>query len=142
MGKRFLKLAILLVAVIAVAFTVIYIKKRKTAKPDAEIGKVKDEALVANRTVDSLLTHIADEDYFHDMDGGISLTADEIKGRNMWIVWTGGNDRFWDTISKRSVGTLDLFKTLSSYDPEKDTRLSAEVKAKLKGVYKFSRDNR
>ena len=21
---------------------------------------------------------------------------EEIKGRNMWIVWTGGNDRFWD----------------------------------------------
>ena len=28
----------------------------------------------------------ADEDYFHDMDGGVALTSDEIKGRNTWIV--------------------------------------------------------
>ena len=26
----------------------------------------------------------------------VALTPDEVKGRNMWIVWTGGNDRFWD----------------------------------------------
>ena len=23
-------------------------------------------------------------------------TPEEVKGRNMWLVWTGGNDRFWD----------------------------------------------
>ena len=37
-----------------------------------------------------------------------------MKGRNNWIVWTGGNDRFWDLISVKSVGTLDFLKTLSS----------------------------
>ena len=41
----------------------------------------------------------ADEDYFHDMDGGVrAARREEIKGRNMWIVWTGGNDRLWDTL--------------------------------------------
>ena len=25
-----------------------------------------------------------------------SAQPEEIQGRNMWIVWTGGNDRFWD----------------------------------------------
>ena len=48
----------------------------------------------------------ADEDYFHDMDGGVALTPDEIKGRNMWLVWTGGNDRFWDTLTQLSFGDL------------------------------------
>ena len=35
------------------------------------------------------------------MDGGVALTADEIKGRNTWIVWTGGNDRFWDALTRQ-----------------------------------------
>jgi hypothetical protein len=76
-------------------------------------GHVQDEALQAGRTGSSFPA--AGDDYFHDMDGGIPLTPDEIKGRNTWIVWTGGNDRFWDKISVNSVGSLDFLKTLSSY---------------------------
>ena len=60
-------------------------------------GHVQDEALQAGRQASSFPA--ADDDYFHDMDDGIKLTPDEIKGRNTWIVWTGGNDRFWDKIS-------------------------------------------
>ena len=37
------------------------------------------------------------------MDGGVALTADEIKGRNMWMVWTGGNDRFWDALTNKQL---------------------------------------
>src|SRR3954451_10382758 len=55
-------------------------------------GKVLDEARQANRAAGTFPA--ADEDYFHDMDGALPLSADEIKGRNTWIVWTGGNDRF------------------------------------------------
>ena len=33
----------------------------------------------------------------------------------MWIVWTGGNDKFWNRISVDSLGTLDFLKTLSSH---------------------------
>jgi hypothetical protein len=80
--------------------------------PLSRSGKVKDEALLAGRSAESMPG--ADEDYFHDMDGGIKLSPEEIKGRNNWIVWTGGNDRFWDLISVKSVGTLDFLKTLSS----------------------------
>ena len=72
----------------------------------------KDEAMRANRTAESFPA--ADEDYFHDMDGAIALTGDEIKGRNMWLVWTGGNDKMWDTLTVTSLGTLDLLKTISS----------------------------
>jgi hypothetical protein len=76
-------------------------------------GHVLDEAARAHRTVDSMPA--ADEDYFHDMDGGLALSHADIVGRNMWNVWTGGNDRFWDQISATSYGTLDLLKTISSH---------------------------
>src|ERR1700758_4689152 len=76
-------------------------------------GQVQDEAFRAGRTPSTFPA--ADEDYFHDMDGGLTFSSDEIKGRNMWIVWTGGNDRFWDEMTTASVGTLDFLKTLSSY---------------------------
>jgi hypothetical protein len=81
--------------------------------PLSKAGKVQDEAMLAGRSVESLSG--ADEPYFHDMDGGIPLSRDEEIGRNNWIVWTGGNDRFWDLISPKSVGILDLLKTISSY---------------------------
>ena len=64
-------------------------------KPRAAIaGRVLDEALAVGR--DASTFPAADEDYFRDMDGGVPLTPEEIKGRNTWIVWTAGNDRFWD----------------------------------------------
>jgi hypothetical protein len=86
-------------------------KEEILAKPSE--SPVLDEARAAKREVASFPA--ADEDYFHDMDGGVTLSADAIKGRNTWNVWTGGNDRFWDGISATSVGTLDFLKTLSSH---------------------------
>src|SRR5712692_1387636 len=87
-------------------------------------GKVLDEAMKAGRKADSL--RAADEDYFHDMDRGEQLTANEVKGRNTWIVWTGGNDRFWDYMAGHTFGSLDFLKTLSSHP----------------SITHFSRDNR
>lgn len=55
----------------------------------------------------------ADEDYFRDMDGGVALSPAEIKGRNMWLVWSGGNDRFWDQMNKSTFGTFDLLKIVA-----------------------------
>jgi hypothetical protein len=78
-----------------------------------EPGHVLDEAMRAHRSPQSFPA--ADEDYFHDMDGALPLSREEIQGRNMWLVWTGGNDRFWDSISATSFGTLDFLKTLSSH---------------------------
>jgi hypothetical protein len=75
-------------------------------------GKVQDEAMIAGRPAASFAA--ADEDYFKDMDNGVQLSADEVKGRNMWLVWTGGNDRFWDVLIQNAFGTFDLLKTISS----------------------------
>ena len=88
--------------------------------PRSSAGRVKDEAAQAGRPGESF--NAADEDYFHDMDGGVQLTADEVKGRNNWIVWSGGNDRFWDVISSKSFGNLDLLKTISSHPSLKGNR--------------------
>ncbi|HTR39943.1 MAG TPA: hypothetical protein VMH80_28920 [Bryobacteraceae bacterium] len=81
-------------------------------RPSGEPGKVLDEAKRAGR--DAASFPAADEDYFHDMDGGIKLSPAEVKGRNTWSVWTGGNDRFWNGITASSAGALDFLKTLSS----------------------------
>src|SRR2546423_1384754 len=64
-------------------------------------GFVDDEAKRAGKTVADFKP--AAEDYFRDMDGGAALSQETIEGRNTWLVWTGGNDRFWDHLSVASV---------------------------------------
>jgi hypothetical protein len=77
------------------------------------VGKIKDEALSANRMSDSF--KFADDDFFHDMDqtkdGPLKLTTSQIQGRNMWMVWTGGDDRLWNTLNGKSFVIFDLPKT-------------------------------
>ena len=38
-----------------------------------------------------------------------------IRGQNTWIVWTGGNDRFWDFAARTAIGSFDLLKIMSSH---------------------------
>lgn len=63
-------------------------------------------------------------DYFQKMDmrpGGtadadgntlqpLQLSEDEIKGRNTWMMWCGGNEALWDYLSNHSYGFMDLLK--------------------------------
>lgn len=102
----------------------------------AKAGAVKDEAQCAKRSAESFPG--ADEDYFKDMDYGISQQPDKVvaalepflpgisrtpedavkavvRGRNNWIVWTGGNDKFWDHLNINSEGSFDLLKVLSNH---------------------------
>ncbi len=87
---------------------------------EPEPGTVKDEALEHGRTAETFPA--AAEDYFADMDGGykrdsdksVVLNENEAKGRNNWIVWTGGNDRFWDYMANNTFGAFDLLKIVSS----------------------------
>jgi hypothetical protein len=83
------------------------------SKSQPQPGQVLDEAMQAGRDAASFPA-ASDKEYFQDMDSGVSLTDAEVKGRNTWLVWSGGNDRFWDTISVSSAGALDFLKTLSS----------------------------
>jgi mono/diheme cytochrome c family protein len=91
---------------------------------DPRPGTVKDEAMRAGVTAEQLVR--STDDYFHDMDDNVVrgarpvFTPQEIEGRNMWLVWTGGNDRLWDRLTVDSLGTFDLLKTISSH-PDRDT---------------------
>ena len=40
----------------------------------------------------------------------------------MWLVWTGGNDRFWDRLTHDTFGAFDLLKTISSHPKLKNRR--------------------
>ena len=66
-----------------------------------------------------------DRDYFREMDmrpdgtvdasgnsvlKPLDLTPDEIKGRNMWVLWCGGDEVFWDYLAGHSYGFMDLLK--------------------------------
>ena len=72
-----------------------------------------DEPMLVGRDAESFPP--ADEDYFAGMDNSVALSSDEVKGRNMWLVWTGGNDLLWDRLTRDTFGQFDLLKTLSSH---------------------------
>ncbi len=122
MNKTMLKRVALLIFITVSASLLMGPACRKSEQKQVS-GKVLDEARQAGRAADTLPA--SDVDYFREMDGGLPLTPNEVRGRNTWVVWTGGNDRFWDTLTVTSFGSVDLLKTLSSHPS-----------------LKFSRDNR
>ena len=79
-------------------------------------AELVDEAKAQGKTVADFPAD--DFDYFKDMDqrpdGGalkpLALGADEIKGRNSWMMWCAGNDLFWDYLANHSHGFMDLLK--------------------------------
>ena len=80
-------------------------------RPHAETEPI-DEARASGKTVADFPETGAD--VFAQMDGGIALDADEMKGRNTWLMWTGGNEAFWDHLARHGYGLADLLKTLDS----------------------------
>jgi hypothetical protein len=118
------------------------------ASPGPEPGTVVDEATRAGLTPQHLPA--ATEDYFRGMDFNLVhgrtpvFTQAEIEGRNMWMVWTGGNDRLWDVLTDSSLGTFDLLKTISSHPrvPYPDPHPAAGTPPKYKYLYGYGRHNR
>ncbi len=54
------------------------------------------------------------DDVFQPMDGGIALSKEEIKGRNTWNLWCGGDEQFWERMARESFGLIDLLKVIDS----------------------------
>ncbi|MEP2311951.1 hypothetical protein, partial [Rhodopirellula bahusiensis] len=71
----------------------------------------------------------------------------EVKGRNAWILWTAGNEAFWDWLARHGYGTIDLLKLVDSRQRdsrfaragminEPGTRSCTEIEAKQTyGIY-------
>jgi hypothetical protein len=77
-------LIILVVILAAIAVGAVVYKKIKGNGPKP--GEVFDEARLANRTPASFPA--ADEDFFHDMDGGVQLTPDGTSwSTTAWARW-------------------------------------------------------
>ena len=126
----------LLISIVIVLFLVVGTAIVVSALPHPpKPGTVIDEAMQAGRTPESLPS--SEEDYLQDMDYGITkdpekvrailaqyvpdITEEEavnavVRGRNNWTIWSGGNDAFWDRMSRITFGNLDFLKTLSSYE--------------------------
>jgi hypothetical protein len=110
-----------------------------------------DEAKVARDAGDFRQSDVdnmnagAYEPYFDQMDYGITLPANQEAlrgqldafipgisadqaarrvraGRINWIVWTGGNDRFWNYMTRATLGGLDFLKTISDFPDLPSTR--------------------
>jgi hypothetical protein len=93
---------VLLVAVFLVGASLAVIRPRPAANDRLPDG-VTPEQLVE-----------IDLDLYAGMDNGVQLTQNEIRGRNTWIAWSGGNEDFWNWLSQYGFGTNDLLKMLDS----------------------------
>ncbi len=61
-------------------------------------------------------------DYFEAMDvigttespgpQPLQLGPEAIKGRNAWVIWTGGNEAWWDWVARNGYGSIDLLKVI------------------------------
>ena len=129
----YIGLALTLVVAIVAFFAI----RAFISPPSDQFGNVDDEAKLAGLTVDDFPG--ADEPYFAAMDHGLLLkegpdfapevlqVANDlgidpeevrqraIRGQNMWIAWTGGNDRFWDFAALNTIGVFDLLKLISNH---------------------------
>jgi hypothetical protein len=107
MKKTLLALGVIVLLIVAAGLVVVWVFR------DKDSGPAMDEAMAAGKKPSDFPA--AANDFFHDMDGGVAMNEAQVKGRNTWIVWTAGNEAFWDYLANHSFGTFDLVKTLSSY---------------------------
>jgi hypothetical protein len=127
--------------------TILVVSSVACGKREPQPGTVQDEALRAGLAPEHFT--VATDDYFHDMDVNVvaghpvrMFTQQEIEGRNMWLVWTGGNDHLWDRLTVDSLGTFDLLKTISSHAPVPYDDPHAKPGSPQKYLYTYGRHNR
>lgn len=118
-GKR-IRLAGMILAALAIACLVVIVQVRLAAffspHPKAsevpDERKLRDEAKIAGRTPSDFKQ--IPRDLFAPMDNGTPLASEEIAGRNTWMLWTAGNEHFWDWAAQNSFGSMDLLRVLDN----------------------------
>jgi hypothetical protein len=73
---------------------------------------VPDAAKLAGRTVADFPE--TESHAFDAIDGAIALSDAERKGRNTWLLWTAGDETFWDGMARGGAGIGDLLKAIDS----------------------------
>jgi hypothetical protein len=63
---------------------------------------------------DALLDKAPQANAAESVAGAPELIDSEVMGRNTWMLWCGGNERFWDWLATDSYGFMDLLKLLDS----------------------------
>ena len=94
MKKTLLALGVILLLIVAAGLVVVWVFR------DKDSGPAMDEAMAAGKKPSDFPA--AANDFFHDMDGGVAMNEAQVKGRNTWIVWTAGNEAFWDYLANHS----------------------------------------
>src|SRR5580704_3984985 len=103
MGKVVVWLGVLLTLALAFLLFVIH---------QSLDSAVPDDAKAAGKTVADFPQ--TNSHAFEQMDDGIALGDDERTGRNTWLLWTAGDQVFWDRMARYGLGTADLLKTIDS----------------------------
>ena len=121
MASRGRKIAVAVLVVVVAGLLVAWLCHWRRPQP------AQDEAMAAGIPVRFFHQAAGEPDHFRDMDGAAAFTPAEVRGRNTWMVWTGGDEAFWDYLANHSFGTFDLLKTISSYpcSPEQEQRARA-----------------
>lgn len=119
---------------------------------------VQDEAMAAGKTVDDYPTHPYDS--YGDMDGGAealkasiqrglkpgeTLAAKHeaaVKGRNTWMIWTAGNQAFWNYLSQHSYGVVDFLRMLDNRNCNRSDRLKRKGLINEPGMRAATKANR
>jgi hypothetical protein len=101
---RALLIVLPLLCIVVIAILILHRNRQDDIVPD-------DAKLAGKTTADFPQT---DSHAFDAMDGGISLDQDETKGRNTWLLWTAGDQVFWNHMAQQGFGIVDLLKTLDS----------------------------
>jgi hypothetical protein len=98
------KIVLYSVVVMLIAVWAVHRRRENAIVPDA--------AKLAGRSAGDFpetASHVFDE-----MDGATALSDAERKGRNTWILWTAGDETFWDTMARDGTGIGDLLRAIDS----------------------------
>lgn len=102
MRKALLSAGLLVVTVVLLALW--FVRRRSDV--------VMDDAKAAGKTAADFPE--TDSRAFDEMDGGHPLTEEQRKGRNSWLLWTAGDQVFWDGMAQHGLGLGDLLKAIDS----------------------------